>query len=213
MQINVDAIISRIARQVVSELRPLLANARPNHGGQANPALRNSQAMAQQVQELQSEVESLKSCINGLLGRLAEQNGRHGGQVQQQQPQFSLVDYDQQAKSQTSHNGSKDSQESQADEEKAERWVRENMATWLDQPCPFRNAEGRSWRKLAQNEGERITMNGKGSQVPRAYLHAIESWQACSVWNRLKAKVALEAAKNGNGGVASHYGHPVEIGG
>jgi hypothetical protein len=78
----------------------------------------------------------------------------------------------------------------------AEKWTRENLAEWLDTPCLFGKAEGRTWRQLAENRGEKIFLKDKPSQ-PRAYLHAIESWQACGVWLRMKARVALEVGKNG----------------
>jgi hypothetical protein len=62
----------------------------------------------------------------------------------------------------------------QPDEEVAEKWTRENLAEWLDTPCLFGKAEGRTWRQLAENRGEKIFLKDKPSQ-PRAYLHAIES--------------------------------------
>ncbi len=80
------------------------------------------------------------------------------------------------------------------DEEKAEQWIRENLQQWLDNPCPFQKAGGRTWRQLAQNEGAKVPIKGKECP-PRAYLHTIERWAACSVWTRLKAKVALEIGK------------------
>ena len=85
----------------------------------------------------------------------------------------------------------------QPDEEKAEKWVRENLLTWLDQPCPFAKAQGRSWKQLSKNEGERIVIKGK-LMPPRAYLHTLERWDGCHAWAKLKAKVALEFGKNGN---------------
>lgn len=80
----------------------------------------------------------------------------------------------------------------QPDEEKAEKWIRENLDKWLDERCPYKKAQGRSWRDLAANRGAKISLKGNDS-MPRAYLHAIESWAQCeSVWSRMKAKVALE---------------------
>ena len=85
----------------------------------------------------------------------------------------------------------------QPDEEKAEKWVRENLLAWLDQPCPFAKAGGRSWKQLSKNEGEKIVIKGK-PMPPRAYLHTLENWNECKAWSKLKAKVALEFGKNGN---------------
>lgn len=112
------------------------------------------------------------------------------------------------AQSQAKQNGqTKQAEPSQAgnghagqevDEEKAEKWLLENLPEWIDQTCPFRLATGRTWRQLGENKGDKIAMNGRGLQQPRAYLHALESWQSCKPWARLKAKVALEIGKNGN---------------
>ena len=87
--------------------------------------------------------------------------------------------------------------DNQPDEEKAEKWVRENLLEWLDQPCPFAKAQGRSWKQLCKNEGEKIVIKGK-LMPPRAYLHVLENWDECQAWSKLKAKVALEFGKNGN---------------
>lgn len=83
-------------------------------------------------------------------------------------------------------------------DQQKEKWVWDHMSEWLDMPCPFGKADKRTWRQLAHNEGEKIVLKGKPA-VPRAYLHSLETWQECNVWSRLKAKVALEYCKNGNG--------------
>jgi hypothetical protein len=72
--------------------------------------------------------------------------------------------------------------------------LRDNLA-WLDEPSPFKKAGGRTWRQLATNYGAKIPMNGRGPQVPRAYLHSIENWQTGKIKSRLKAKIALEVGK------------------
>ncbi len=64
--------------------------------------------------------------------------------------------------------------------------------SWLDMPCPFRKANGRTWRQMGENYGDKIAMNGRGPQVPRAYLHSIESWDEAKMESRLKSKLALE---------------------
>ena len=98
----------------------------------------------------------------------------------------------------------------QPDEVKAEKWARENLEVWLDQPCPYGKAQGRTWRDLAANKGEKINLKGIES-MPRAYLHAIENWQDCeSVWKKMKAKIALEVVETKG---HSHYSHQAEIGG
>jgi hypothetical protein len=69
--------------------------------------------------------------------------------------------------------------------------LRQDLA-WLDLPCPFKKAGGRTWRQMGENYGDKIPMNGRGAQVPRAYLHSIESWQEAKLETRLKSKIALE---------------------
>jgi outer membrane biosynthesis protein TonB len=108
------------------------------------------------------------------------------------------------AKNQAKQNGqAKQAEPNQATaqpaEEIAELWIREHLAEWLDAPCPYVKAQGRTWRELAENQGEKIAMKGKGFQPPRAYLHALESWTSGKIWQRMKARVALEVGKNGNG--------------
>lgn len=85
-----------------------------------------------------------------------------------------------------------------SDPEKAEKWVKDNLTEWLDTKVPFGKAGGRTWRQLAQNQGDKIPVKGKDA-APRAYLHALETWPECNLWARLKAKAALEYGKNGNG--------------
>jgi len=84
--------------------------------------------------------------------------------------------------------------EDQSLAEKEEAELRRNRA-WLDEECPFQKANGRTWRQMAENQGEKILMNGKGPQPPRAYLHSIKVWQEAKTDYRLKSKVALELCK------------------
>lgn len=102
----------------------------------------------------------------------------------------------------------------EVDPEKAEKWVRENTAKWLNDRCPYEKALGRTWRAMAMNIGGKIDINGKISS-PRQYLHAVANWQACeSTWTRIKARVALEViAEPGQAAQPSHYSHPAEMGG
>ena len=73
-----------------------------------------------------------------------------------------------------------------ADEEKAERWARNNTDKWLDSSC----RAGRTWRELATNFGDMVSIRGR-LQKPRSHLHIIMKTDK-SAWNRIKAKVALE---------------------
>ena len=83
------------------------------------------------------------------------------------------------------------------DEKLAEKWTRDNLATWLDTPCQFAKAQGRTWRQLAENQGDKIEIKGKPCQ-PRAFLHALESWESCQVWARMKARVTLAVIESPN---------------
>ncbi|MEK7700352.1 MAG: hypothetical protein AAB332_08090 [Planctomycetota bacterium] len=85
----------------------------------------------------------------------------------------------------------------QPNEQMAEKWTRDNLAQWLDTPCQFAKAQGRTWRQLAENQGDKIEISGKPCQ-PRAYLHALESWQSCQVWARMKARVTLAVIESKN---------------
>ena len=85
----------------------------------------------------------------------------------------------------------------QPNEQMAEKWTRDNLATWLDTPCQFGKAQGRTWRQLAENQGDKIEIKNKPCQ-PRAFLHALESWQSCQVWARMKARVTLAVIESKN---------------
>lgn len=177
----------------------------------------------QQILSLQKANAALQEKLNLLQKQLANLETKSNsspaaksvapsGQVTEQvKPQA------QQAHTEQSQVQSQAEQEGMAikpDEEKAEQWVRENIAQWLDVPCPFGKAGKRTWKQLAQNEGEKIVVRGSAA-VPRAYLHSLASWPECNVWSKLKAKVALEIGKNGNGngnGTHSHYSYPVAVG-
>ena len=102
------------------------------------------------------------------------------------------------APSQAKPNGNGNGSHAQPTAEKAEEWVRKNLGEWLDQSCRYAKAQKRTWRELATNVGDKIEVKGKPA-VPRAYLHALEAWDTCNMWDRVKAKVALEFGKNGNG--------------
>lgn len=89
------------------------------------------------------------------------------------------------------------------DEEKAECWARKNTDKWLDSKC----RAGRSWRELATNIGEKVSIRGK-LQKPRSHLHIIMKTDK-SPWNRMKAKVALEMFPSDQVS-NNHYAHSYE---
>ena len=94
-----------------------------------------------------------------------------------------------------------------ADEEKAEKWARNNKHKWLDSSC----RAGRTWRELATNVGDMVSIRGR-LQKPRSHLHIIMKTDK-SPWNRMKAKVALEMFPSENQVSNNHYVHSLEAGG
>ena len=93
------------------------------------------------------------------------------------------------------------------DEDKAERWARNNTDKWLDSSC----CAGRTWRELATNVGDMVSIRGR-LQKPRSHLHIIMKTDK-SAWNRMKAKVALEMFPSENQISSNHYAHSYEAGG
>ena len=180
-----NATIAKIATEVVSQIKPVIQAAitdgqAEDYQEEIDKLRQENTSLSEQVSRLAMEVEALKACVNDLL-----------------------------------HQQSKPKPESQAQPEQAEAEgsqedeLKQDLA-WLDKPCHFKKAVGRTWRQLAMNYGEKISMNGKGRQSPRSYLHAIESWQECKMAARVKARIALEVGKIDNG---SHYSHSAEVGG
>jgi hypothetical protein len=163
-------IISQIATQVVAQLRPFL-----------------SQQPEGQTTNLQKRVEWLEDQVQAMKEYLREL-------VSQNKAQANLAPNSQPEQSQKAKPQQPNQVKPEPDEQKAEQWARENLEQWIDQACPFRKAQGRTWRELAENKGDKIDVNGRLSS-PRAYLHALTSWRDCKVWQRTKAKVALDVVK------------------
>ena len=189
-----DEVISRIAAKVVAEIKPMLQNKNGCQEPEMEVLRKENESLRARITGLETEMEGLQEAINALAAKL-----QAGPQSQPGQ------------KANEEASSKKEAREQEVDEERAEKWVRGHIAEWIDKPCPFRRATERTWRELASNTGDRIAMNGRGKQSPRAYLHAIEGWKECNAWARLKAKVALEVGKNGS--TTNHYSHLVEIGG
>jgi hypothetical protein len=203
--------------ELAQQITPMLEKAVPaaNPAESAKPAtaeqkqvqdiIQENLACKQKLTSMEKELANLKVYLNDLVSKIAKQNAERP--VQQVPPPIQQV---QQNISQAKANGSKPTNGDEPDEQKAEKWARENIHEWLDEPCRFVKAGGRTWRQLAGNVGDKIAMNGKGEQSPRAYLHAIEGWKACKICSRVKAKVALHVVSNGCS--HNHYSHPEEIG-
>ena len=189
-------LVRQIAAQVVAELKPILLAAmqpvqpQTQAQPQAIPSPEPSQAQASETAQLTEQIATLQSQVQALakqLGQMqtAQPEPKAKGQSQPPEPEAN-------PQNQNQHTAGK---RQPPDEGKAEKWVRENLTRWLDEPCRLRKATGRTWRELGENKGEKIEVNSKLSP-PRAYLHAIESWANGDVWMKIKAKIALEITKS-----------------
>ena len=163
----------------------------------------SSSTESEETQTLQKTNAALQEKLAQLEQKLAQLEAQKSTQqaepisvpaIEQPKPQQTQAEQTEE-QSQPNEQGSDNGQ---PDPEKAEQWVKEHMSEWLDAKVPFGKAGGRTWRQLAQNQGDKIPVKGKAA-APRAYLHALEAWPECNVWSRLKAKAALEYGKNGNG--------------
>ena len=179
-----DQAFAELAHKVVAELKPVLEQ-----------AFAIQQSFQVKNTELNIRVDLLEKELAELKQSLAQKPAE-----EPKQPDKSSEKPDQPAPKSNAEPANARRIDQQPDEEKAEKWVRENLEKWLDQPCPYGKAMGRSWRELAENRGAKISLKGMESQ-PRAYLHALENWQQCeSVWSKVKARVALEVVgKDGQG--------------
>ena len=187
-------LVRQIATQVVAELKPILLAAmqpvQPQNTAQPLASPEPSQPPASETAQLTEQMATLQSQVQALakqLGQMqtAQPEPKAKGQSQPPEPEAN-------PQNQNQHTAGK---RQPPDEGKAEKWVRENLTRWLDEPCRLRKATGRTWRELGENKGEKIEVNSKLSP-PRAYLHAIESWANGDVWMKIKAKIALEITKS-----------------
>jgi len=197
--------IARIAGKVVAEIQGIFeqTQARQAELAQASETLRKEHA------ELQDRVAWLESEMAGVKEYLKESGQQARQPEKPAQPDQRLPGKPEPSKEKPTV------QEQKAEkpqEETAEKWARENTEKWLDEPCQYGKAKGRTWRQLAENQGGKIEIKGVPS-LPRAYLHAIESWHQCeSVWAKMKAKVALEVVRKETEPYHNHYNHHAEHG-
>ncbi len=166
-----DELVFQIAAQVAERLKPLVAG-QPERG-EASEALRGEEAkLTERLTWLEREVQALKDYLR-------EQNSQaqssQAGEVKQSKKPVSQAvkpGYTQNQDAKPAEQQAGGCQATEPDEQTAERWAREHLAEWLDAPCTFVKAQGRTWRQLAENKGDKITINGKASP-PRAYLHTL----------------------------------------
>lgn len=81
------------------------------------------------------------------------------------------------------------------DEKSIEEYLRKTVTVWFDTVCSFAKACGRTWRQLATNVGELILVNNRPS-VPRCYLHTLVNFEGITLYDQIRAKIALEEGKN-----------------
>lgn len=204
-----DEAFAQIASKVAAELKPVFQQALSIQQGNQT----KTNELDTKTSELNSRVTKLEEELNHLKQSLTKQGSEKPGSQAEQPKAIATKEAKQPEKAEPVSKASEAKKADQPDEEKAEKWVRENVGKWLDERCPYGKAQGRTWRDLAANKGEKISLKGIES-APRAYLHAIENWQNCeSVWSKMKAKVALEIVNKAMSEYSSHYSHPVEVGG
>ena len=194
----------QIATQVVAELRPILlaamqAQAQGSQPTQSQPTQSQapeSQTLRNENAELLGKVATLESQMQAMAKQLCELTQKQTVPAQEPaKPEARPQNQPAPTQEAKPAEPQAEAKRQPPDEAKAEKWVREHLAEWINEQCPFKKANGRTWRELAENKGEKIEVNGKLSQ-PRAYLHAIESWNTANTWARMKAKVALEVGKS-----------------
>ena len=191
-------LVRQIATQVVAELKPILLAAmqpvqpQTQAQPQAIPSPEPSQPSASETAQLTEQIATLQSQVQALAKQLVQMQTAQPEPKAKGQSQTAQPEPEAKGQSQNQHTAGK---RQPPDEGKAEKWARENLGEWLDRPCRFEKATGRTWRELGENKGDKIEVNGKLS-APRAYLHAIEGWANGDVWMKIKAKIALEITKS-----------------
>lgn len=211
-QTDQAAIVSGIIAGVVAEIKPLVetlskSDEEPNLSGQEtkqeiDSLKQENRSLRAQIAGLESEVAAVNACVEELqsterrevekLRKELEECKRAIAEQQEQMKAATSV-----ASATMAETSAGDKEEEITDEEKEmEEQLRSDLS-WLDERSPFQKTRDRSWRQLASNQGEKIAMNGKGYQKPRAYLHAIASWKESKMESRLKAKIALVVCKKG----------------
>ena len=189
-----DSIVKQIVKEVKNILEPLLQDKQKtiaNYETQksidqpAKQVYEEIDTLFLENQDLKEKVASMEQAISNMQKQLEALQAQLDKQVikkekgEEAQQQVYRIVPDQQIKTQI------------RDVEKADKWVRENIDTWLDQPSRLNKAKDRTWKELATNEGGKIEINGR-MQPSRAYLHIIEKCDKASKWSKIKAKVVLE---------------------
>jgi len=185
-----DTIVSKIADEVISKIKPVIQEAlakenkkEENKESEIERLKKENIELKALVLNLDKTVKDLQTKVNSLLGDKPQNIP--------QEVKNDSKDKNYQKVEPVRNNKQK------VNAEDGEKWLRDNISIWIDEACKFKKAGNRTWRELGENKGDKISMNGKGFQCPRAYLHAIENWEGCTVtWSRLKAKISLEYCKN-----------------
>jgi len=186
----ISQIVDRVVSQVLSKIEPVIREALEKK--QDSPAEKEgdqqekiralekeNEDLKERVNVLENQVQALKADLSETLGKLEYIERRSESEIPEMRPK-------------------KKENVGVRDEERAERWVRNNIEEWLDKPSRLKKAPRRTWRDLAENRGDKILIKNR-EQCPRAYLHVIENGNGdVSTWAKMKAKVVLEITKEGD---------------
>ena len=205
IEIKDNTIVSKIADEVISKIKPVIQEAlvkkdKKEENKEIEKLRKENIELKALVLNLDETVKDLQSKVNSLVLNFDKTVKDLQSKVN------SPLDNKPQNKPQEVKNDSKDksyqktelvrNKKEKVNVKDGEKWLRDNISIWIDEACKFKKAGNRTWRELGENKGDKISMNGKGFQCPRAYLHAIENWEGCTVtWSRLKARIALEYCK------------------
>ena len=139
------------ADEAKPQQQPQAAEAKPQPKAAATPAIQLSASQAAQPVQPQPAPQPAKPTVQPAVKAAEPSQAKTASQARPAAPSQSAT---------------------QPSEQMAEKWTRDNLAQWLDTPCQFAKAQGRTWRQLAENKGDKIEIKGKPCQ-PRAFLHAL----------------------------------------
>lgn len=194
--------VTETVKQGIEEIKEIVKGMkREERESQQLEALAKENAqLKQQVAELQAKMAKLEA-LEKQVAELMQQQEAPQQQCRQKsepEPQPAIK----------TSNEAKRYSRGVEDEEKAEKWARNNLADWLDMPSGLELAKNETWRALAMNLSKKITIRGK-QQKSRVYLHIIAKNQKVYGWHKIKAKVALDVLVPEQ---YNDYCDPVEIG-
>lgn len=178
--------IRQTVKQGIEEIKEMLQKnkASQNDSHKLEALAKENAQLKRQVEELQAKMSKLEA-LEKQVARLIEQQ-KAPEQCKEQSAEQKVAE-----PQPTSRASKRQYSKGLEDEEKAEKWARNNTREWLDSASGLELAKEKSWRDLATNASEKIRIKGK-EQKPRVYLHIIAKNEKVYGWHKVKAKVALE---------------------